>query len=229
MKFIEQFVDPDGNAFDLAVGKAVCVGRNYLDHINELHNAIPDEALLFIKSRNAFVPLLDKIVIPEVGDCHNEIEIALLVGETLSGASACAVSQAIVGVGLALDLTLRDKQTELKQKGLPWERAKAFDGSCPLSPFVKMNEIIDINQLTFSLSVNNQLRQQGNSAHMMRPWEQLLSEISHSFTLFPGDIVLTGTPKGVGNLSVGDKLVAKLGEILTCEADVTTLSGKTDV
>lgn len=226
MNFIQQYNDLQGTPFDLPVGKAVCVGRNYLDHINELNNAVPDEALLFIKSRNAFVPMQDQIVIPATGECHNELEIALLVGDILTRADKDKAQESIVGVGLALDLTLRDKQTELKQKGLPWERAKAFDGSCPLSAFARMNVIGDISNLSFSLSVNNQLRQSGTTAQMMRPWQALISEISHHFTLFPGDIVLTGTPKGVGKLLAGDKLTARLDTLIECEAEVFTTSGK---
>ncbi|KXI28672.1 fumarylacetoacetate hydrolase family protein [Paraglaciecola hydrolytica] len=201
----------NGQAIDLPLGKVVCVGRNYLMHIHELNNAVPDKPLLFIKPSTSLVALAEPIEIPQdLGECHNEIELAILISQTLIKASEQQVEQAIWGYGLALDLTLRDVQDSLKRQGHPWERAKAFDGSCPLSPFVLKAQIKDHQNVNFALKVNGQVRQQGNTQDMLVGINALLSEISQTFTLLPGDIVLTGTPKGVGPLYTKDQLEIEL-------------------
>lgn len=207
----------------LPSGKVVCVGRNYMDHIRELNNDVPDKPLLFIKPSTSLQPFADEIVIPVgQGECHNELEVAVLIKERLSQASAEQAQAAIWGYGLALDLTLRDIQSDLKAKGQPWERAKAFDGSCPVSGFVPATDIADINNIDFSLWVNQSVRQQGNTEMMIHPILQLICEISRSFTLLPGDLVLTGTPKGVGPLNAGDRLEAALEGVIEAKARVIT-------
>ena len=196
---------------DLPVGKIVCVGRNYLDHIQELNNPIPEQALLFIKPSTALTRLSSPVYIPKThGRCDNEVEIAVLIKHSLNNVMPEQAQNAIWGMGLALDLTLRDVQSKLKSQGHPWERAKAFDGSCPISGFVAQQELNPANPLLFNLKVNQQLRQQGSSDEMMRDIVSLLVEISQNFTLLPGDIVLTGTPKGVAALHSGDKLTVNL-------------------
>lgn len=197
---------------DLPAGKVVCIGRNYLDHIRELGNRIPEEALLFMKPSTALTSFTSPLCIPtNLGACHNEVELALLVKSTIvSESEPVVLSDVLWGVGLGLDLTLRDLQSTLKSSGHPWERAKAFDGSCPVSPFIPLTEIDDINNLDFSLSVNGRTRQSGNTANMMRSIEALIHEITKNFTLLPGDIILTGTPAGVAELKSGDKLALSL-------------------
>lgn len=197
----------------LSPGKVVCVGRNYVDHIAELNNAVPSEPLLFMKPTSALVHLDDEIAIPAGELCHNELELALLIQSPLAAGETYFDEQimaAIWGAGLALDLTLRDLQSRLKQQGHPWERAKSFDGSCPVSGFVPMENIADLQALNFSLEVNQQQRQHGNSAHMIYNCVTLIKAITGSFSLLPGDIVLTGTPKGVGPLVAGDILKASM-------------------
>ena len=135
-----QFID--GRKIDLPLGKVVCVGRNYLEHIQELNNEVPNEPLLFIKPNTALCNLAEPIVIPKgVGSCHNELEIAILIGQRLNHCNEKQAKQSIIGVGLGLDLTLRDVQDRLKAKGQPWERAKSFDASCPISVFVQAQEV----------------------------------------------------------------------------------------
>ncbi|MCY7296824.1 fumarylacetoacetate hydrolase family protein [Alteromonas sp. a30] len=211
MSYSHQFLE---NApLDLPVGKVVCVGRNYADHIAELNNAIPDEPLLFIKPNTACVDMCSPVGIPTSSTCHNELEVALLITQPLiSGQlySDTELLDAVGGLGLGLDLTLRDKQSELKSKGHPWERAKSFDASCPLSPFVRFNVDTDLQDLHFELKVNDNVRQSGHTANMMHPCFALIREILSCFSLLPGDVVMTGTPKGVGPLLVGDKLAARL-------------------
>ncbi|QPG06655.1 fumarylacetoacetate hydrolase family protein [Salinimonas marina] len=204
---------------ELPAGKVVCVGRNYLDHVQEMRSEVPDEALLFMKPKAALCHLQQPIVIPgDKGECHNELELAVLIKKPLKNASEEEALQAIWGVGIALDLTLREVQTRLKGAGHPWERAKAFDGSCPVSGFVPRTQFEDLQNLEFSLTVNQKIRQQGNTAAMMRPVLALLAEMSAEFSLEPGDIVLTGTPKGVGPLAHGDTITARLSSVI----DLTT-------
>ena len=204
-----------------SLGKIVCVGRNYADHAKELNNPIPKQPLLFIKPATAAVSMHESIGIPQnLGACHHELEMAILINKPLTKASAEQVEKAIAGIALGLDLTLRDVQNTLKEKSQPWERAKAFDGSCPLSAFVK-TEGVDLQGLDIHLAINGELRQSGNTRDMLFSVLVLLQEISHSFTLLPGDVVLTGTPAGVGPLEVGDGLVAKLGGLITVETNVT--------
>lgn len=203
-----------GDEIPLVAGKAVCVGRNYVEHIQELNNPTPSEPLLFIKPTTALVDISKPLQVPQqLGQCHNELELAVLIQHTLSKVSPEQVRPALWGVGLALDLTLRDVQSELKAKGLPWERAKSFDGACPLSPFLPLCEIEDLQDLHFTLRVNSQMRQQGYSGNMIWPISQLIAQISQVFTLCPGDVVLTGTPKGVGPLLSGDHLHLRLNRM----------------
>lgn len=199
MSFVPRFTD--GQPFTQPLGKIVCVGRNYAEHARELDNPVPSAPLLFIKPATSAVALESDVAAPfDRGDVHFETELALLIGETLRDAAPGAAAKAVVGVGLALDLTLRDVQARLKEKGHPWEIAKAFDGACPLSAFVAVDEVPDWNALTFSLDIDGERRQTGHGCDMLFAVPALLAEMSQHFTLEPGDVVLTGTPAGVGPL-----------------------------
>lgn len=207
---------------DLPLGKVVCIGQNYQDHIAEMQSKTAAEALFFIKPTTALVPLTPGFSIPTTqGAVHNELEIAVLIAKPLKQASFAEVNEAIWGYGLALDLTLREVQAKLKQLGRPWEIAKGFDGACPLSGFVSKQAVQHPQQLDFSLTVNGELRQQGNSANMIRGISQLISEMSQHFTLLPGDVVLTGTPAGVGPLEAGDTLQLQLADFFSITTLVT--------
>ena len=217
-----QHRDLQGQPLPYGVGKVVCVGRSYADHAAELNNPIPSEPLLFIKPASSLVGLTAPLVLPKgQGAIHHEVEVALLIGRRLCQADAAQAMSAIVGVGLALDLTLRDVQDTLKKQGHPWERAKAFDGSCPISPFVAPDTLMDLGALDFSLLVNGQLRQTGNTRNLMWPIGELLAFMSQCFTLEPGDIVLTGTPKGVAELRAKDSLELQLNGQLRFSATVS--------
>lgn len=201
----------DGSPLDLPVGKVVCIGRNYLDHIRELNNPVPETPILFIKPTTALVALNQPIHLPVGrGECHHEVELAVLVGKLLQNAEAETACQAVAGYGVALDLTLRDLQSELKKKGHPWEAAKAFDGSCPLSPFLKPEAFPHPQATDLSLRINGEMRQQGNTQQMMVGIFELMAYMSTYFSLQPGDVVLTGTPAGVGPLASGDALILNL-------------------
>ncbi len=198
----------DGSAVDLPMGKVVCVGRNYAEHARELNNPVPTEPLLFIKPATSVVPIGDEIsLIQNRGPVHYETEIALLIGQRLSGeVNDGDAAAAVIGVGLALDLTLRELQDQLKAKAHPWERAKSFDGACPLSPFVPAAEAGELSELGMQLDINGECRQRGTAAQMITPILTLIKHIATQFTLLPGDVVITGTPAGVGVLQPGDRL-----------------------
>jgi 2-keto-4-pentenoate hydratase/2-oxohepta-3-ene-1,7-dioic acid hydratase in catechol pathway len=211
----------NGELVSLTPGKIVCVGRNYAAHARELNNPILSEPMLFMKPVTALVDITDPIGIDwDKGVVHHELEIAVLIGKTLSHCNQPQVVPGILGIGLALDLTLRDLQTELKQKGLPWEKAKAFDGSCPLSAFTPIEAFEALEDIELQLTVNGAVRQKGTSRQMLTDIVSLIEYISRWFTLNPGDVVLTGTPAGVGPLHPGDELEIDLIGHLTIQTRV---------
>jgi 2-keto-4-pentenoate hydratase/2-oxohepta-3-ene-1,7-dioic acid hydratase in catechol pathway len=206
-----------GEEISLPVGKVVCVGRNYAEHAKELNNPVPKEPLLFMKPATSIVDFEQPIQIPtQFGEVHYESEIAILIGEKLSSAdmSLDAIQRSIYGVGASLDLTLRELQSSLKEKGQPWEKAKAFDGSCPLTSFVQKDQISSLSDLSIALTIDEQLVQSGSSSDMLTPIVDLLAYITRFFTLMPGDVVLTGTPKGVGAITPDQSLTLILGDAL---------------
>ena len=199
-----------GEPINLPLGKVVCVGRNYVAHAEELNNPVPEKPLLFIKPATSLVAFEQNIALKKaLGDHHYEAELALLVGNTIDATSDNPLRH-ICGLGLALDLTLREVQAQLKAQGHPWERAKAYDGSCPISPFVRCDEETLADNIEYRFWQNGLLRQHGESRLMIFSMTSLLQEISQYFTLMPGDIVLTGTPQGVGRLTDGDALTLQL-------------------
>lgn len=211
----------DGTPIDLPVGKVVCVGRNYVEHARELGNEVPGTPILFIKPASALVAMSPSFTIPtDQGEVHHEIEMALLVGERLQNCDEEDARWSMAGFGLALDLTLRDVQNELKKKGHPWERAKAFDGACPVSGFIDARGVSWKQPIEISLEVNGKLRQRGNTTQMIFSTFQLVTEISRVFTLEPGDIILTGTPSGVAALHPGDTFSARFGNALSVQGDI---------
>lgn len=212
----------DGTSAQLPVGKVVCVGRNYAEHARELNNPVPTEPLLFIKPSTSVVALSEPILLStRRGPVHYETEIAVLMGETLSGeVTAQQAQRAVAGIGLALDLTLRELQDQLKAKAHPWERAKAFDGACPLSVFVDPAQAPAFDALPLELKINGEVRQQGCSAQMITPILALLQQIAQVFTLLPGDVVITGTPAGVGRLNAGERLELAIPGVLAVSTQV---------
>lgn len=206
---------------DIPVGKIVCIGRNYVEHIKELGNQVPDKPVIFIKPASAIIGEGDKIVIPpHSSDCHHEVELAVLIGRQAKNVDAQTALAHVVGYAVALDLTLRDVQSAQKEKGLPWEIAKAFDTACPLSDFVPVDQVADPQNLSIGLRVNDAVRQDGNTRDMMRSVAELIAAASTYFTLEPGDILLTGTPAGVGRIVSGDRLQAQIDQVGTLNVSV---------
>ncbi|MEI9532533.1 fumarylacetoacetate hydrolase family protein [Moellerella wisconsensis] len=209
-----QHRDWQGALLEFPVNKVVCVGSNYTKHIKEMGSVVAEEPVIFIKPETALCDIKQPISIPkDFGAVHHEIELAVLIGMPLKNADEDRVSRAIAGFAVALDLTLRDLQTKFKQAGQPWEKSKAFDGSCPISGFVPVNDLADPQAVTLSLSINGEQRQLGNTQEMITPILPLISYMSRFFTLRPGDIILTGTPEGVGPLVSGDMLRVCLNDL----------------
>lgn len=199
--------DLKGTALPFPVGKVVCIGQNYADHIAELNSVERPEPLFFIKPNTSLTPLSKGISLPRnKGECHNELELTVILQSKLTNATSSQVEKAIWGYGLGLDLTLRDVQSRLKQQGRPWEVAKGFDGSCPISPFIPKHQVAEPQHSQICLTVNGEVRQNGNTAQMMRQIVPMIQEMSQEFTLLSGDIIMTGTPAGVGPLFAGDEL-----------------------
>ncbi len=210
-----------GGSQQIPAGKVVCVGLNYRDHVKEMDSQVAEEPVIFLKPSSALVPLEEPVAIPvEFGACHHEVEMSVLIGEPLGDCTEKEAAEAIIGVGVALDLTLRDLQNQFKQKGHPWDKAKGFDGACPASAFVDRAQVDDLQNLALRLTINGEVKQVSNTSHMITPVLPLIAYISRYFTLMPGDIVLTGTPAGVGPLSPGDNLIVELVDVVSVTTNV---------
>ena len=203
-----------GSVEGVPIGKILCIGRNYVDHIKELGNEMPDRPIIFMKPASSVIGEGEQIVIPPYSsDCHHEAELALLIGIGGKDITPERAMGHVVGYGVAIDLTLRDVQAEQKKKGLPWEIAKGFDTACPLSSFVPAASVTDPQDLRITLSVNGAPRQDGSTALMIHRMPELISYLSSIFTLEPGDLILTGTPAGVGPIKSGDLVVAEIAQV----------------
>jgi len=193
------------------IGKIVCVGRNYTDHIIELGNEIPEKPLLFLKPSSAVIFSGENIKYPSFSQVmHHEVELVLLVGKELSNADENESREAIAGYAVGLDMTLRDIQNELKKKGHPWTIAKCFDTSAVLSDFVSSNEFHLTLEEEISLSINGDIRQKEKLNMMIFSPAQLVQYISTIMKLERGDLIFTGTPSGVGKVNKGDTLHAEI-------------------
>jgi acylpyruvate hydrolase len=196
------------------VGKVVCVARNYRNHIAELGNQPPVEPVFFLKPASSIIGQGEPAVIPQYARiCHHEVELAVLIGKLGKNIPAREAWRHIAGYGVAIDLTLRDVQDRLKAAGLPWDKAKGFDTSCPLSDFVPADRIAAPQNLHISLWVNDQLRQDDFTASMMLGVPEIISAASTIFSLEEGDILLTGSPAGVGPVVGGDLIRGEIENV----------------
>jgi len=203
------------------IGKILCIGQNYVDHIKELGNEPPAAPVVFMKPATAVIGDGDSVVIPAYSsNCHYEAELAVLIGEEGKDIPEARALSYVAGYGVAIDMTLRDVQETLRKKGLPWDIAKGFDSSCPLSDFVPAAQVADPQQLTIRLKLNNEERQNGFTGLMINPVARIISHLSTIFTLEEGDIILTGTPAGVGRIVSGDRLEAAVDGIASIAVTV---------
>lgn len=192
--------------------KIICIGRNYADHARELGNQVPAEPVVFLKPQSAILSHKHPFYIPEwTQDVHHEIELVVKInrlGKTISESHA---SRYYDEVGLGIDFTARDIQTQLKAKGHPWERAKAFDGSAVVGQFMKLTDLgKEVQDLQFHLTNRDQVVQEGHTKDMLFSVDRLISEVSKFMTLKVGDLLFTGTPSGVAAVRPQDRLVGTL-------------------
>jgi 2-keto-4-pentenoate hydratase/2-oxohepta-3-ene-1,7-dioic acid hydratase in catechol pathway len=187
--------------------KIICIGRNYTKHIEELQNERPTEPVIFMKPDSAILLKQHPFVIPEFSsDIHHEIEIIVKISKVGKYIDAKFAHKYYDEIGVGIDFTARDLQQKLKDKGLPWEKAKAFDGSAVIGEFVSKTDYNSLENLTFELTRNGKTVQKGNTSHMLWKINELISYVSQYFTLKIGDIIFTGTPEGVGLVEPEDVL-----------------------
>jgi 2-keto-4-pentenoate hydratase/2-oxohepta-3-ene-1,7-dioic acid hydratase in catechol pathway len=193
--------------------KIFCVGRNYAEHATELGNAIPDEPVIFMKPKSALLQAHTPFYYPEfTNELHYECELVLRISKNGKYIQDKFASKYYDAISVGIDFTARDIQNELKSKGLPWEKAKAWDNSAAVGKWVPLANIKNRREINFKLLKNKELVQQGNSKDMLNDFDYLVSYISNFFSINIGDLIFTGTPAGVGELVVGDELEGFLEE-----------------
>jgi len=200
--------------------KVIAVGRNYVDHAKELHNPVPESPVIFMKPDTAILKDNKDFYFPDFSkDIHYEVELVLRICNEGKHVSKKFAHKYYDAIGLGIDFTARDIQSAQKAKGLPWELAKAFDHSAVISPLIPKSEFEDPTNLNFSLTKNGETVQRGNTKDMIFDYDSLISFISQYITLRKGDLIYTGTPAGVGPVSIGDKLEGFLEEksMFTCQ------------
>ncbi|MFH6604864.1 fumarylacetoacetate hydrolase family protein [Maribacter algicola] len=187
--------------------KLICIGRNYVEHIKELSNERPNEPVLFIKPDSAILPKEQDFYIPDfTNEVHHEVEVLVKIKKVGKHIDERFAHTYYDEIGLGLDLTARDLQSQLKEKGLPWEKAKGFDGSAVIGRWMPKSDFGDLNDLNFSLFKNGEEVQKGNTGLMLWKIDELIAYVSQYFTLKKGDIIFTGTPSGVGRIGTNDYL-----------------------
>lgn len=186
------------------------VGRNYVEHIEELNNQRPDEPVIFTKPDTALLKNNATFYYPDFSkDIHHEVEIVLKISKDGKNIEEKFAHKYYDSIGIGVDFTARDIQAKLKEKALPWDIAKGFDGSAPLGlKFIPVSEINDVKNINFHLEVDGVLKQKGNTSLMLFPFDVIIAYLSKFFTLRMGDLIFTGTPKGVGPVSKGNRLTA---------------------
>ena len=193
--------------------KIICIGRNYVNHVKELGNDIPCEPLFFLKPDTAIQPKGHPFFIPHFSnDIHYEVELVIRINKTGKHIEERYAHTYYSQIGLGIDFTARDIQEKCKAKGLPWEKAKGFDGSAQISRNFIDKSDLDLNNISFSLQKNGGQVQQGNSKEMCFNFDTIITYISKFYTLKIGDLIYTGTPEGVGPVEAGDKLKGFIGE-----------------
>ena len=186
--------------------KIICIGRNYAKHIEELENERPEEPVVFMKPDSAVLLKNNPFIIPPFSkDIHYELEVLVKINRIGKFIDQKFAHKYYQEIGLGIDFTARDLQSKLKEKGLPWEKAKAFDGSAVVGKFVDKS-VLNLNEIKFQLYKNGSVVQDGNSSHMLWKIDELIAYISEFFTLKIGDIIFTGTPAGVGRIEANDVL-----------------------
>ncbi len=191
--------------------KIIAIGRNYIEHAKELNNPVPAEPVIFLMPETALIRNNKPFFYPDFStDVHYEVELVIKIDKLGKNIAEKFAHRYYNEIGIGIDFTARDLQAILKNKGLPWEKAKAFDGAAPLGNFISKQELSNISNISFSLEKNGETVQQGNSKDMIFSFDSIIESVSKYFTLKIGDLIYTGTPAGVGPVNIGDNLVAKI-------------------
>jgi len=191
--------------------KIICIGRNYAEHAKEMNAAVPTEPVFFMKPDTALIKDNQPFYYPDFSrEIHHEVELVIKINKPGKHIAPEFAHKYYNEIGIGIDFTARDIQAKCKEKGLPWEKAKVFDGSAPIGLFIDKKEIKDLNSINFSLTINGNLVQKGNTKDLLFSFDQVISYISKFVTLKTGDLIFTGTPEGVGPVKIGDKLEAAI-------------------
>jgi 2-keto-4-pentenoate hydratase/2-oxohepta-3-ene-1,7-dioic acid hydratase in catechol pathway len=194
--------------------KIICIGRNYIDHINELSNQKPMNPVVFLKPDSSVIAKNQNFIIPSFSnEIHHEVELVVKINKVGKHIDKSYSHKYYDEIGLGIDFTARDIQSNLKEKGHPWEKSKAFDNSCMVGNFLKKEKLEDISKIEFSLKKNNEIVQSGCSNDMLWKIDELISYVSQYFTLKIGDLIFTGTPSGVSKVESGDILEGYISSI----------------
>jgi 2-keto-4-pentenoate hydratase/2-oxohepta-3-ene-1,7-dioic acid hydratase in catechol pathway len=215
------YIFKDDTVENVPIGKLVCLARTYKKHAEEMKSDIPKEPVLFLKPASAVIFDGDSIVTPKMSKClHHEVELGVVIGKKSKNVPREKALDHVLGYCLALDITARDIQNEAKKKGWPWDIAKGFDTFAPISDVILKENIPDPNNLNLSLRVNGVIKQSSNTKNMIFSVEEIIEFISGVMTLERGDLIMTGTPEGVGEIVSGDILEAELGSICSLKVNV---------
>lgn len=189
--------------------KIICIGRNYAEHAKEMNAAVPSEPVFFLKPDTAVIKDDQPFYYPDFSkEIHHEVELILKISKAGKNIEPEFAHKYYEEIGIGIDFTARDLQSKCKEKGLPWEKAKAFDGSAPVGKFISKKEFSDLMNIGFHLDVNGKTVQKGNTKDLLFSFDAVIAYVSKFFTLKTGDLIYTGTPEGVGPVQIGDRLEA---------------------
>jgi len=189
--------------------KIICIGRNYAEHAKEMNSAIPSEPVFFLKPDTSLIKDNQPFYYPDFSkEIHHEVELVLKINKPGKNIQTQFANKYYNEIGIGIDFTARDIQAECKKNGLPWEKAKAFDGSAPIGKFIDKKQFTDEKNIIFHLKINGNNVQEGNTKDLLFSFDTIIAYISKYFTLRTGDLIYTGTPEGVGPVKIGDRLEA---------------------
>jgi 2-keto-4-pentenoate hydratase/2-oxohepta-3-ene-1,7-dioic acid hydratase in catechol pathway len=207
---------------EITVGKILCLGRNYAEHVKEMNAKLMEEPVIFSKPTSALIRNGEPICFPSISqNLHHEVELVIVIGKTGKNIPETKSLDHIMGYAVGLDMTLRDVQSKAKKEGLPWTVAKGFDTSAPVSDIIPKQEIPDPAGLTITCRVNGSVRQKSSTRNMIMPVGYIIAYISSIFKLETGDLIFTGTPEGVGPVQIGDIVEAEIEGLIKTAHRVT--------
>ena len=205
-----------GTKEEITVGKIFCLGRNYIEHAKEMKSEVPTQPIIFLKPQSAIIHDGETIIKPKISnELHHEVELVVVISKKGKHIQKNDAFNYILGYAIGLDMTLRDVQSEAKEKGLPWTLAKGFDTSAPVSDIIPADKIPNPHNLTISCSVNGVIRQKSSTSKMIFTIDNIIEYVSSIFTLERGDLIFTGTPEGVGEVKPGDRITAEIENFIS--------------